>query len=361
MVYKQAILYFMSGTGNTFRVATWMGEAAEQRGISTWVIPYEAARPALQVKDAEDQLVGILLPAHGFTAPWVILRFAAHMPRGRGTHAFVATSRGGSRPFGVRLPGMEGTAGYLIALLLAVKGYRLRGVAGFDMPSNWTSLHPGMKRESVEDIETHTRPSVEHFLGAVLSGRTAFRSFIPLFLGLLLLPISALYLLVGRFMLAKLFFANYACNGCALCADNCPNHAIKMWGDRPYWTFSCESCMRCMAYCPRQAVEAGHSWGVVLYFVMAIPFGAWLMNWLSTLVPGLGALDGEVTRFILQYPYWLASILLAYAVFTLAIRLKPVNALFTYTTLTHFYRRYYQRGTRLGDLRGQTETQEESE
>ena len=361
MSYDRVAMYVMSGTGNTLRVASWMQHVAEQRGISARVMPYDSAEPAAEAGEGLNQLVGLLLPAHAFTAPWAMLRFTARMPRGGGTHAFVAVSRGGSRPFGVRLPGMEGTAGYLVALLLAVKGYRMCGVAGFDMPSNWTSLHPGMKQESIEDIEAHTRPSVERFAEAVLAGRSAFHSLIPLFLGLLLLPISALYLLVGRFALAKLFFANSSCNGCALCAESCPNHAIRMWGGRPYWTFSCESCMRCMAYCPRQAVEAGHSWGVVLYFLMTVPFGAWAMNRLSASVPGLGTLDGEVAQFILQYPYWLVSILLAYAVFTLAIRLKPVNAMFTYTTLTHFYRRYHQRGTRLGDLSRDTETREKSE
>jgi hypothetical protein len=42
--YKKATLHFMTGTGNSFRTATWMAEAAQSQGTDAIIIPYERAR-----------------------------------------------------------------------------------------------------------------------------------------------------------------------------------------------------------------------------------------------------------------------------------------------------------------------------
>lgn len=135
------------------------------------------------------------------------------------------------------------------------------------MPSNWTSLHSGMGPAACDSIVGHSRPLADRFIHRILSGGRYFGSLICLAQGIALAPVSAGYLAVGRFGLAKLFFANLRCDGCGVCATHCPRQAIRMVGreaKRPYWTYDCESCMRCMAYCPRQAVEAfaaQWSWG----------------------------------------------------------------------------------------------------
>jgi ferredoxin len=337
-------MYVFSGTGNTLGAARWMAEAAEARGVPATVHqvvlgcpPADAAGPS--------QLVGLLTPTHGFTAPWWMIRFALRMPRGHGTHGFVAVTRAGARLGKFRVPGLEGTAGYLLALLLFLKGYRMRGVLGLDMPSNWTSLHSGFSARSVQFLEERARPLARGYLERLLSGKTAFGGFLFLALGLLLLPVSLLYLLWGRFFLAKLFFANNACNGCGLCAQKCPIGAIRMMGGkdpRPFWTMSCESCHRCMAYCPRKAVEAGHSWGVVLYHAVSVPTGWLAGTLLASWSPRL--------RYCGMIPVWLAGIALGYLLFWCLLRIRAVNALFTWTTLTHYYRRYHEPGTRLIDL-----------
>ena len=356
MGYERVILYFMSGTGNTFRAATWMLEAAEGTGSPARLVPIEEGRPEEEIDQRVEDLVGVAMPTHGFIAPWPVIRFVMRFPRGRGTHAFVVPTRAGMRFGRVCTPGMEGTAGYLVALLLLLKGYSVRGVMGLDMPSNWLSLHPGLHPSNVRVIIARGREKTLRFMERLLSGGTSFGpgSLVELFFGLLLLPVSLGYLLVGRFFLAKLFFPNYDCDGCGLCAANCPNGAIRMWGKkkaRPYWTFDCESCMRCMGYCPRNAIEAGHSLGVVIYYVTSIPVSLYLMNTLGKALPWFEGLDNRWTRMLLQYPYILLSIFITYLLFTLLIRMPFVNRLFTYTTLTRFYRRYHEPETKLKDIK----------
>jgi len=105
-----------------------------------------------------------------------------------------------------------------------------------------------------------------------------------------------------------------------------------------------------MAYCPRQAIEAGHSGGALLYFATTIPVSVYLLNWAIGAVPALAALDNGVVRWLIEYPYRLATFFFAYLLFTWLVRIPAVNALFTYTTLTHFYRRYHEPGTKMKDL-----------
>ena len=356
MPYSDATIYFMSGTGNSRRAAGWIAEAAEAGGVRSCVVPLDQARPAEEVQAGAAHLVGIAFPTHGFTAPWAVIHFALRLPRRRGTHVLVMPTRAGSHIGAWFTPGLEGTGAYLIALILVLKGYDIRGVQALDMPTNWISVHPALLPSTVEGILVRARPRVAGWVQRILTGERVLRGWIPLLVGLLLLPISLSYLLVGRFGLAKLFFASERCNGCGLCFRNCPHKALRMWGrknPRPYWTFSCESCMRCMNYCPEQAIEAGHSWGVILYFVMTLPAMGWLIHRLAGLLPWLERLYGTTLgAWVLEYPYMLLSIFLAYLLFTLVIRVPLVNRLFTLTTLTHYYRRYHEPGTKLADLRG---------
>jgi hypothetical protein len=105
-----------------------------------------------------------------------------------------------------------------------------------------------------------------------------------------------------------------------------------------------------MNYCPEEAIEAGHSWGVLLYFVTTIPVATAVLNWLARRAPGVPALRRPWLKALLQYPYVLLSMWLAYLAFSLLIRVPVINRLFTVTTLTRYYRRYHEPGTRLKDI-----------
>jgi Pyruvate/2-oxoacid:ferredoxin oxidoreductase delta subunit len=239
---------------------------------------------------------------------------------------------------------MEGTAAYLVAFILAMKGYRIQGVSGLDMPSNWLALHWGLSPANAGVIIARAEKRMERYIGGLLDGRKVFRGGICLFLGLLLLPVSFLYLLAGRFFLSKLFFADSRCTGCGLCAESCPCGAIRLYGakqSRPYWTFSCESCMRCMGFCPEQAVQASHPGGVLLWYVTRLTLAAFAAS-LVTLPTPLPLIAGYVIR--------LSVFSLAYLPFWYLGRFSPVNGFYFRTTLTRWYRRYHEPETTISDL-----------
>ena len=60
--YKNANIYYLSGTGNTYRVATWAGETLESQKIKVHIKPFDKANPTKEVNPGEKTLLGLLLP-----------------------------------------------------------------------------------------------------------------------------------------------------------------------------------------------------------------------------------------------------------------------------------------------------------
>ena len=164
---------------------------------------------------------------------------------------------------------------------------------------------------------------------------------------------------MGRFFLAKLFFANDRCNGCGLCAKFCSVGGIKMWGKnklRPYWKYNCESCMRCAAFCPHNAIEAGHSWGVIVYYLTAIPISVYIMSWFGGIIPQIATLDSYWLRRLLDIVYFYPALFILYALFQLLLRVPIVNWLFAHTSFTHlqFWGRYREPDASLKQIVGKS-------
>jgi hypothetical protein len=61
-------------------------------------------------------------------------------------------------------------------------------------------------------------------------------------------------------------------------------------------------------------------------------------------IPTLGYFFPYITIYIIDC---IAALVLSYLVFWYLIRIPMVNTVFTYTTLTHYYRRYHQPETKL--------------
>jgi ferredoxin len=282
-----------------------------------------------------------------------MLRFALGLPHRPGTRAMVVATRAGSRVGSTYTPGFEGTATLVLALILLLKGYQVRATAGIDMPSNWLAVHPGLAPATVAGIVARAEERTERLMATVLAGERHY-TWTTFLLGLLLLPVSLLYLLIGRHFLARLFFASEQCTECGLCAENCPHGAIELLrrgeGIQPYWTYRCESCMRCIAYCPTEAVEASYVLGAGAYaLAAALPLSA-VLGWLAVRLPVLAGLR-RAPRWITDRASVFAALALLYPIVTLLLRHRGFNRLYTRAAPTHYYRRYHEPGTRLKNLR----------
>lgn len=355
MSYTNAILYYFSGTGNTYRASTWAAERAAELGVDARTVPISRGEPNAEVGVGDEHLVGILTPAHGFTAPWAVILFALLMPRRFGTHAFVVATRGGTKLGRFCLPGMEGTTAYVIALILLMKGFRVRGVLGLDMPTNWIALHPGMSEGNARAIGARAKPRIEAFIGQILTGGKWFRAggFVCLGLGLLLAQASVGYLVYARLTLAKTLYPNRRCDGCGICAKTCPFNAISMkgWGiPKPFWTYRCESCMRCINFCPRQAIDAAQGWTVFAFYVGHLPLGILVLDQFLSRVFGIHLKLSALPMNIGNYPWFLVALFGMYLALSAFARTPIIDRLLPFLTFTSLYRRYHEPDTKLSEL-----------
>jgi ferredoxin len=336
-------MFFFSGTGNARNVAHWIAAAWREQDRAAEVIDLAKVEARAVHLDPGDE-VGIASPTHGFNFPPITLRFFFAFPRARSANcAFIVNTRAGVRFFGVCLPGLSGVAQLLAALVLLLKGYRVVGMRPIDLPSNWISIHPGLREDNIRAIYERCEVITRRFAERLLDGRRDLRALWDLPQDLLIAPISLGYYFIGRFFFAKSFVASRACDGCEVCVRQCPTRALRLVGGRPFWTWRCESCMRCMNQCPRRAIETAHG------FIVAVPL---LLSLVMTalVVPAVRPLSpvwatghpGELARFVFDNILALAVLFLAYRLMHRALRLRLVERLVVATSLTHFgfWRRY---------------------
>ncbi len=355
MKYLNLEIYHFSGTGNCLSAANWIGDKALESPCKVSILPIDRnlrPLPALESKT----LTGFCYPAHGFSLPWYMLKFIINFPRtakGR-KDAFLLNTRAGIKLYKLFMPGLSGVSLLLPMVILFIKGYRIKGLLPLDMPSNWISIHPGIREKVVNSISERCVKQVNRFSEKILNGQTAIRTIFWVFLPLdiIVSPISLAYNLIGRFFLAKTFFASAKCNNCRVCEEKCPVGAIKIVNDRPYWRFRCESCMRCMNICPQKTINTAHLlafgiiWGIIL-----LPFSHQINNYLLETIPAFyaimpGLIDLTVATLISLPFFWGI-----YGIYHQLIRIKAFNNFFTYTSLTFYWRRYIAKGIKASSFK----------
>jgi ferredoxin len=351
----QAAVLYSTGTGNSFRVACWAREIFEDKGIPCVVRQITTRSPEGPRGARPGDYLGVSVPTHGFGAQWSVLKSVFALPRGNGCTAFVTACCAGMKLGRIHVPGMEGTAAWGIALILALKGYKVRAVNGVDMPSNWIVVHPGFSRASAVSMSALCRKRYALLLDRVTSGSTFFpvRSFVTLVLGIALVPVTLGYNLLGRFVLSKVLFADTRCTSCGQCARSCPVHGITMRNHGkpfPRWSFKCESCMRCVGFCPERAIQMNTLWLVGVSWLLLYGAPA-LVEALLGLLPGAVS-AGAARVFVVPAQIAMAfggSWLLGEALFFLS-RIPGARSVLMYTSLSRYYRRYHEPLTRAADL-----------
>lgn len=359
--YNRATIYFGSGTGNSYRVASWFQEACQARGLPSELIPFNLAEPAKEVAPSPGQLVALAFPTHGLLPPWSVIKFIFRMPRRRGTRFLCLPTRGSFYIGRLLVPGAAGTASFLPALILLLKGYRPKGAVSFDMPVNMTSHHPPLTSRHAGRIVAAAKRKSERYFDRFFRRDSLWLTrnnlyeliwalvilyFIPFFL--------VLYLILGRFFMGKTLFAGYRCLGCGTCARSCSAGAVVMKGKeskRPYWRYNCEFCLRCLNFCPHHAVVSGLSWGVLLWGLCAfVAAGSLLYARLAGIVPQLQPFRNYWTVELLDTIFYYPVIIVAYFLFFQLILIKPLNMFFTWTSISHHIGQYREPGTSLKDL-----------
>lgn len=333
-------LHYFSGTGNARNVCHWISQKAQSKDYHVDI--YNIAEQRIRPDHKPESTIGFCYPTHGFNAPPIVLKYIWRFPRSNGdSKFFVVNTRAGLKAGKIFIPGISGLAILLPTIFMLLKGYRLVGYRSIDLPSNWISLHPGLKRMVIESIFERCNRITNEFSKKLLNGKKVLVGFWWLPIDILLIPVSVGYYFMGRFALSKTFIATNNCNNCGLCVENCPVNAIVVKDNFPYWTYKCESCMRCMNMCPKRAIETPHGatfliWWAALTFIPAIVL-RYSVD-LSSLIPVPQKAVSDMIFLILSIIF----IFISYRITHYLMKFRWFNNLIKYTSLTHFkfWRRY---------------------
>ena len=263
-------IYYISGTGNAHLCSVWIADELEKSGNKVIVQKIDRLKNITFPQPGERVIIGFAYPTHGFNAAPIMLKFMAGFPANLCRNIFLLNTRGGLKIYKAFLPGLSGLALIFPSLMLRIKGYRTIALRPVDMPSNWMSLHPGLKTKVIESIINRCEGIVRVFARKILSGKGTLRGLLSLPVDILIAPVAIGYYFGGRFFLSKTFVANNKCNNCGICIKECPTESIILVKNRPFWKLTCESCMKCLNHCPVKAIEATHGMAIVIIIVISV-------------------------------------------------------------------------------------------
>lgn len=342
-------MYVYSGTGNTYRVAESICMAANERGMSSKIHMIDIRSKPKEFKPDNEGMLGLMAPTIGTIQPLSFFKFILRLPKNEGMPVFLVGTGAWTKLGPLFIPGFIGFGLYLAALILLLKGYKVVGIEGFGMPHNWTTLIPPYWKKLEVDICKEIEQKAKEFGERILSGKKVYKRIGDLIFGIILFPVPILFILVGHLFLAKTMFAGFRCNGCGLCERNCPRQAIKMKGaalKKPYWTFKCEQCMRCAGFCPQKALEGSYLIIIVNCIIFfAFRLDALLINAITSFTGMTQLTSNGVLTTVVSYIYLILTLWLVYAVFYLLNRIPLLNRVFTYMTLTFYWRKYKEPST----------------
>ncbi|MCF8378908.1 MAG: EFR1 family ferrodoxin [Bacteroidales bacterium] len=344
MKYTKIIVYYFSGTGNAKQAAEWIVAFGNNLGLESKLVNISDTKGINISEYRSNVLLGFCYPTHGFNAPPVVLKFINNFPKGE-SDVFLLNTRAGMKLYKIFTPGLSGLALLTPALLLKLKGFRIRAYRPIDLPSNWISVHPGLKRKVVESIFSRCKKIIDTFSEKIMAGKRVSRGLLSLPIDLAISPVALAYYFYGRFGLAKTFFASSECNNCGICIKNCPVKAITLVDNRYYWTFSCESCMKCMNNCPKNAIQTAHAFTFLIWWLIfsIIPYaGIKLLLKYEVLNSAWISQNYNLIFNLIILATGLLIVFSGYRIMHFLLRFRVFNFLISYSSLTRyaFWRRY---------------------
>ncbi|NWJ50618.1 MAG: 4Fe-4S binding protein [Bacteroidetes bacterium] len=332
IAYQKLIVYYFSGTGNSKNVALWLQEIAREKNMGSRLINIAAIDRITIDAPTADELVVFVSPVHGFNYPPVMMNFILRFPKGN-NNVLLLNTRAGMLIGRYITPGMSGISLYFAAIILKTKGYVIKALHPVDMPSNWISVHPGLNYKTVKYLHDKNKEKVTAFARKVFNGKSDFKAVREIVQDFVVLPISIMYFIIGRFVFAKTFYASKDCNNCGICMKSCPVKAIKIVDNRPFWTFSCESCMQCMSNCPRKAIETAHGsliiYSVIHSLVILVLFYKYFTSWFFSI-------DNEIARFFIESVLFIVLFGVWYRLTHYLLQFRWFERFVVYTSLTKY-------------------------
>ena len=342
------VLYYFTGTGNALTAARWIRDEAITRGIPSEIRAIDRDyRPDTAALSAHT-LVGFLYPTHGFNPAPAMLKFILRFPGVKGVPVFLLNTRAGGKFFKWVAPGLSGMAQLLPMLILAVKGFSLRGGLPLDMPSNWVSLHPACGprwnmfyrqalrggNQGVHEGPSRGEQALRQGLRIPPSGSGSLPNRGSLLSRGTVLPGKNLHLFIQLHDVQKM---RKELPGSG---DNYPQRQALL-----------EIPLRKLHAMHRQLPREGDPGVSFLFAIIVAVAQAPFTMMIADRIPLLGIVNYPLVRTLVNGYITLAVTFVLYAILQRFLRVKPINLLFTYTSLTKFWGNYRAPGITSKDYR----------
>ncbi len=240
-----AVIFYFSGTGNTWWVADKIKRQLDAKNINASAVSIDTLTPKKAdwwIKTADLVMLG--WPVYGSDLPEPVKRFIDALPKSeKGKHVHVFCTQ----------MGFSGDGAYVAHKRLKGKRLIIDTADHFIMPSNLSMSHGFFAtpdEHKIKRIVGSAEKHVEQYVERLLSGRVRIKGRYSCILGILQRWPYRLYRKKARNLVGV---DASRCTRCGLCAELCPMNNITI-KDIPEFAGNCAQCLRCYSFCPTSAI-----------------------------------------------------------------------------------------------------------
>lgn len=248
-----ATVYYFSGTGNTYAIASGIAQ-----GLSGQLISMASLKNEKDITSDADS-IGIVFPVYYADVPNILREFIPKLKGLSSKYIFAVSNFGGG----------AGRAMKTVNGLLRENGGRLSAGFGVHMPQN-AFYKPWENKEKMYAKMDGATQRVCKKIKLKKKCLTASRRPVDI----LLYPFAPLFKSMSRNYMLKatgagkdesdtsliyrldcVYNVSDKCSGCGVCSKVCPMGNIVMKEGRPQWMHRCENCLACLNFCPHKAIS----------------------------------------------------------------------------------------------------------
>lgn len=230
------VIYYFSGTGNSFRAATVI---AEKLGGAE-IVNVRCDPKEVSAEDAD--VIGFVCPVYEWNIPAAFGKFIYKLKVNPKAYIFMAAT----------YIAVVGKSFETVERILRKKGAHLSYGKALRCVASQCIAYPPFPPEKImiPFMEKQMAKAGEEIN---LRMRRAFPR-APKIVRKRYKKVMGPYLAIEN-EYDKGFFTNEKCTGCGTCARVCPTRNITLSEKRPVWNHNCHGCNACVAYCPTKAIQ----------------------------------------------------------------------------------------------------------
>ena len=239
------MIFYFSGTGNSYHVAKIIAEAQNEK-LNFIPKEFDDKDNNFEYEIKKDEVLGLVFPVYAWAPPEMVVNFIKKLKLvGEKPYISLLLTCGQE----------EGKTTQIVEKLLQEKGLRLDSAFTLIMPNSYiigADVDP--QEEMIKKLKLTDQKLIE--INEMIKNRPkgVFHTMPGTMTALKSNLINTFF--TGYARGTKKFYATNACTRCGLCVEFCPVHTISL-EDKPVWGDKCTRCMACINRCPEQAIQYG--------------------------------------------------------------------------------------------------------